>query len=169
MKPIGGSSYPNDKSSGNTISTLACTDLLIIEHTALALMKERNSTHLDNGELSTMPAPMVDLPKRDYRFWLSFLAICISVFIAALELVRQFQSPYLSFLLTSLQTAVATALPTIVNDLEGSEFVWAGSAYALASTAFIPFNGGLAQVIRLYYVLYIDLVLFHSGRFTVAS
>ena len=33
-----------------------------------------------------------------------------------------------------------------VNDLHGTEFEWIGSAYALASTAFLPLSGGLAQV-----------------------
>ena len=50
---------------------------------------------------------------------------------------------------TSLQTGVSTALPIIVDDLKGTEFLWAGSAYALAATAFIPFNGGLAEVTRM--------------------
>jgi MFS family permease len=45
-----------------------------------------------------------------------------------------------------LQSAVSTALPRIVHDLGGDEFVWVGSAYTLAASAFIPLTGGLAQV-----------------------
>ena len=49
-----------------------------------------------------------------------------------------------------LQTAVSTALPTIVHDLNGNDFVWVGSAYALASTALIPATGGMAEVYLAY-------------------
>jgi hypothetical protein len=68
---------------------------------------------------------------------------------------------------TSLQTGVSTALPIIVDDLKGTEFLWAASAYALAATAFIPFNGGLAEVIKMNAKIY--LVLFHFGSFSVAD
>ncbi|KAF8486502.1 major facilitator superfamily domain-containing protein [Gautieria morchelliformis] len=46
-------------------------------------------------------------PRRDFRFWLIILSIALSLFIAALELV-----------------GVSTALPVIVADLHGSQFVW---------------------------------------------
>ena len=45
-----------------------------------------------------------------------------------------------------LKSAVSVALPTIIQDLHGSSFIWVGSAYTLAGTAFIPLSGGLAQV-----------------------
>jgi hypothetical protein len=127
------------------------------------------STHPRNGEQSLTHAVLVDPPKRDWRFWFSFLAICISVFIAALELVRYpaLLVPLFLEAQASLQTGVSTALPIIVDDLKGTEFLWAGSAYALAATAFIPFNGGLAEVIRMYAKS--NLVLFHSGSFSVAD
>jgi MFS family permease len=57
------------------------------------------------------------------------LALCLALFLSALEL-----------------TAVATALPTITADLHGKDFVWVGSAYALASSAILPMTGGLAQI-----------------------
>ncbi len=44
------------------------------------------------------------------------------------------------------QTAVSTALPTIVQHLHGSEFIWVGSAYAIASTAILPTVGGLVTI-----------------------
>lgn len=62
-------------------------------------------------------------------FWLIFLSLCFSLFLSALEL-----------------TAVSTALPVIVNDLHGGEFAWIGTAYSLASTAFLPMMGGFAEV-----------------------
>ncbi|KIM76367.1 hypothetical protein PILCRDRAFT_826363 [Piloderma croceum F 1598] len=98
------------------------------------------------GEQSVTHAVLIDAPKRDWRFWFSFLAICISVFIAALEL-----------------TGVSTALPIIVDDLKGTEFLWAGSAYALAATAFIPFNGGLAELFGRRLVLLWSLLIFAGG------
>jgi MFS family permease len=44
--------------------------------------------------------------------------------------------------------AVSTALPTIVADLHADEFLWVASAYGLASSAFIPLSGGLAEVFK---------------------
>ncbi|GJE91675.1 MFS general substrate transporter [Phanerochaete sordida] len=67
--------------------------------------------------------------RKGARFWLILLAICVSLFLSALE-----------------YTAVSTALPTIVHDLQGNDFVWVASAYALASTALLPMTGGLAQI-----------------------
>lgn len=43
------------------------------------------------------------------------------------------------------QMAVSTCLPTIVGDLNGTDFVWVGSAFTVASTAIIPFVGHLAD------------------------
>ncbi|KAG9009514.1 hypothetical protein FRB94_014201 [Tulasnella sp. JGI-2019a] len=63
------------------------------------------------------------------RFWLVFASLMMATFVSALDV-----------------TAVSTALPTIVYKLHGSEFTWVGSAYALASTAFLPMSGGMAQI-----------------------
>lgn len=41
---------------------------------------------------------------------------------------------------------VSTALPTIVQDLGGNDFVWVGSAYALAGSAIVPLCGGLVSI-----------------------
>ena len=43
------------------------------------------------------------------------------------------------------QTATATALPTIVEELHGTDFIWAGNAYLIASTAILPLVGNLAS------------------------
>ncbi|KAF8319948.1 iron permease [Clavulina sp. PMI_390] len=67
--------------------------------------------------------------KKPLQFWLVFLGTCISLFLAALEL-----------------TSVSTALPTIIHDLPGSNFIWVGSAYAIASAASMPTAGGLADI-----------------------
>jgi MFS family permease len=46
----------------------------------------------------------------------------------------------------SFQSFVSTALPTIVQDLGGNDFIWAGSAYALAGSAVVPLCGGLVSM-----------------------
>ena len=46
---------------------------------------------------------------------------------------------------------MSPALPTIIHDLEGDDFVWVASAYALASTALLPATGGMAQVRIFFY------------------
>ncbi|THH07858.1 hypothetical protein EW146_g9180 [Bondarzewia mesenterica] len=83
---------------------------------------------------------------RDFRFWLVFLAIGISTVLTALEL-----------------SAVSTALPKIVNDLNGSTFVWIGSAYALSATALIPLSRGLAQIFGRRIVMLASLLLMAIG------
>ncbi|OJT01776.1 hypothetical protein TRAPUB_7832 [Trametes pubescens] len=67
--------------------------------------------------------------KKGLKFWLIILSLCLSMFLSALEL-----------------TAVSTALPVIIHDLQGGDFVWVGTAYSLASTAFLPLSGGVAEV-----------------------
>ncbi|KAL4257764.1 MFS transporter superfamily protein [Pleurotus pulmonarius] len=85
-------------------------------------------------------------PRRDWRFWLIFTSIAMSLFISALEL-----------------SAVSTALPVIVKDLGGSDFVWIGSAYALSATSFVPLSGGLAQVFGRRPVMLGSLLFFAVG------
>ncbi|KAG6369246.1 major facilitator superfamily domain-containing protein [Boletus reticuloceps] len=66
--------------------------------------------------------------KKGAKFWLIFASMCTCLFLSALEL-----------------SSVSTALPTIAHALHASQFTWVGSAYSLASTAFLPMSGGLAQ------------------------
>ena len=103
-------------------------------------------------------------PKRDARFWLVFLALCMSTLLSALDLVslHLFRSSRAASLISS-QTSVSTALPTIIHDLHGSDFVWVGSAYALSSTAFLPMSGGLAQIFGRRPVMLVSLVFFALG------
>ena len=86
-------------------------------------------------------------PKRGFSFWIIFFAICLSLFMSALEAVR----PCCSHMFSTLtffhyQTGTSTALPTIVADLQGDDFVWVGSSYSLAATALLPASGGVAEV-----------------------
>ena len=62
-----------------------------------------------------------------------------------------------------LQTAVSTALPTIVDDLHGRDFIWAGSAYTIASTAVLPLIGGLVSSFGRKPILLGFIVCFAAG------
>ncbi len=62
-----------------------------------------------------------------------------------------------------MQTAVSTALPTIVDDLHGTDFIWAGSAYTIASTAVLPLIGGLVSSFGRKPILLFFIVCFAAG------
>ena len=95
----------------------------------------------DNAvQLDTVPS------KKSPKFWLIFVSMCICLSLSALELA-----------------SVSTALPTIANALEASQFTWVGSAYALSSTAFLPMSGGLAQTFGRRPAIIITIVLFALG------
>ncbi|EMD35286.1 hypothetical protein CERSUDRAFT_116088 [Gelatoporia subvermispora B] len=85
-------------------------------------------------------------PQRDTRVWLIFLALSVSAFLTPLEL-----------------TSVSTALPTILNDLHGTDFVWIATAYTLASTAVLPMTGGLAEIFGRKPAMLAALSLFGLG------
>ncbi|KAJ6567332.1 Mfs1.2 [Mycena vulgaris] len=85
-------------------------------------------------------------PSRGIRFWLVFLSLFVSFFLVCLE-----------------ATVVATALPTIAEDLEIAQFVWIGSTYALANAAILPLCGGLAQIFGRKPVILGSLALFAVG------
>lgn len=75
---------------------------------------------------------MEDATKQNGRglsFWLVLLSLCLTLFLSALEL-----------------TAISTALPTIISELEGNEFIWVGAAYTLTSSTILPLSGGIAQI-----------------------
>ncbi|KAH0836447.1 MFS general substrate transporter [Lanmaoa asiatica] len=112
----------------------------------------RHSTFTDGTllrELNGRKSPQTNttqLSKKGLRFWLIFGTMCICLFMSALELF-----------------SVSTALPTIVNALHTSQFTWVGSAYALASTAFLPMSGGLAQTFGRRPTILLSICLFAIG------
>ncbi len=59
--------------------------------------------------------------------------------------------------------AVSTALPTIVGHLNGTDFIWVGSAFTVASTAIIPFVGDLVSGFGRKPVLLAFIVIFAIG------
>lgn len=60
-------------------------------------------------------------------------------------------------------TSVGTALPTIVEDLEGKGFIWVGSAYALSSSALMPASGGLSNIFGRRFVMLVAIAFFAAG------
>ncbi|KAK7039367.1 MFS domain-containing protein [Favolaschia claudopus] len=97
---------------------------------------------------SAPTSPANSAPPKGRAFWLTFLALMASTFLAALDLA-----------------AIGTALPTIAESLNDSEgnYIWVGSAYALSSTAFIPLSGNLADVFGRKSILLISVVFFTIG------
>ena len=61
------------------------------------------------------------------------------------------------------QLSVATALPTIVAALHGTQFVWIGSAYGLATVAAIPIAGNVSKIFGRRSVLLASLLFFALG------
>ncbi|KAI0687844.1 Mfs1.2 [Cerioporus squamosus] len=84
--------------------------------------------------------------KKGFKFWMIFLSICLPLFLSAVE-----------------NSAVSTALPVIVSDLHGDDFLWVGAAYALASTAFLPMSGGVAEIFGRQPALLFSLLCFILG------
>ncbi|KAL1937975.1 hypothetical protein VTO73DRAFT_12725 [Trametes versicolor] len=84
--------------------------------------------------------------KRGLTFWLVFASNLLVEMLSALDL-----------------TAVSTALPTIVQRLNGNDFIWAGGAYTIASTAVLPLVGGLVSGFGRKYVLIVFVTFFAVG------
>ena len=112
-------------------------------------MEVNRSSHsvstLNNNE--TKESEQATPSAKGSSFWLTFFAVCVSTFLSALDL-----------------TAVGTALPTITKALNGGdEFSWVGSAYALASTAFLPLSGHLSDTFGRRPVMMGSILFFALG------
>ncbi|KAF8526953.1 iron permease [Hysterangium stoloniferum] len=84
--------------------------------------------------------------KRGFDFWMVFVANLLVDLLSALDL-----------------TAVSTTLPTIVSDLNGTDFIWAAAAYTISSTAIVPTVGGLVSIFGRKPVLLTFIVFFAIG------
>ncbi|KAI0667862.1 iron permease [Trametes maxima] len=91
-------------------------------------------------------APGAVAPKRGTAFWMVYISNLVVDMLTALDL-----------------TAVSTALPTIVGHLHGADFIWAGSAYTIASTAVIPLVGNLVSGFGRKPVLLSFILIFAVG------
>lgn len=78
---------------------------------------------------------------------LSLIGVFLAIFLAALD-----------------QTIVATALPKIVVDLDGTNlYAWVATAYLLASTVALPIFGRLAELVARKWVLLVAVAIFLAG------
>ena len=74
------------------------------------------------------------IPKN--RIFVVFIGLMLTTFLAALDQTIVCIDP------RCVIANVATALPTIIEDLKGGQdYAWVGTAYLLASTAFTPIYG----------------------------
>ncbi|ORY69454.1 iron permease [Leucosporidium creatinivorum] len=105
-----------------------------------------SSTHPDADAPATPTPAGNPFAGKGSRFWLVFLSLCISCFLSALDL-----------------TAVSSALPVMAADLHSDDYSWVGSAYALTSTALIPWTGGLAAIFGRRITMLGSLVIFAIG------
>ncbi|GJJ12694.1 hypothetical protein Clacol_006938 [Clathrus columnatus] len=81
------------------------------------------------------------------NMYLVFSGLMMTTFLAALD-----------------QTIVATALPTIVEELGGgNDYSWVGSAYLLAASALSPLYGKLSDIMGRKPVLYSCILIFLIG------
>ncbi|KAI0752759.1 iron permease [Daedaleopsis nitida] len=60
-------------------------------------------------------------------------------------------------------SAISTALPTIVGELHGTDFIWAGSAYTIAATGVLPLIGNLVDAFGRKPVLISFILMFAIG------
>lgn len=95
------------------------------------------------------PAAPFSNPVSDQDRTLILAGILLALFLAALD-----------------QTIVSTALPRIVEDLQGvSRYAWVATAYLLASTALVPVYGKLADTYSRKHVQTGAVILFLAGSF----
>jgi MFS family permease len=84
----------------------------------------------------------------------------LAVFLSALDQVSMHWYSGLLHRLSTAQTIVATALPTIVKDIGGgSLYSWVGSAYLLAAASLSPLYGRLSDIVgKVCHPLHRDLL-----------
>lgn len=119
------------------------------------------------------PAVQTEQPKSDrgWRFWLIFLALCLALFLTALDLVcLPPRAPLLLllahrvWLCSLLQASISTALPSIIHDLDGNDsFAWVSSAYTLSCTAILPLSGRFADIFGRRSVMLVAIAIFAVG------
>ncbi|KAH8810346.1 major facilitator superfamily domain-containing protein [Flagelloscypha sp. PMI_526] len=102
---------------------------------------------------SNEPSPPKQKGRKGSAFWLSIISLLLSCFLCALDV-----------------TAVGTMLPTISNDLGGTDnFAWIGTAYMLAATVFLPLSGNLADIFGRRSILMLFVAIFALGSALAGS
>ncbi|EJU01276.1 MFS general substrate transporter [Dacryopinax primogenitus] len=132
------------------------------------LVEPNEDRHERDADTVTLTPPLEEAPaivsesaeleqhygvKKDAGFWMIILSLCVTSWLAAIDL-----------------TSVSTALPTIVDDLHGgSDFVWVGSAFTLASTAILPLSGNIATIFGRQFSVLSFIFLFAVGSAITGS
>ncbi|KAG9002658.1 hypothetical protein FRB90_011342 [Tulasnella sp. 427] len=111
-----------------------------------AIAPTLNGDNLASLNVSTQSAQSAQSTPRGARFWMVIVAMMVTEFLSAIEL-----------------TSVAVALPTIVEDLHGTQFSWVGAAFSLGSTAVLPLTGGLAQIFGRRPIVLGSIAFFAAG------
>ncbi|RAH68038.1 MFS general substrate transporter [Aspergillus aculeatinus CBS 121060] len=111
---------------------------------------EPESDETNSDESPRTPGPK---PRKTWRFWAVFPALCMTTFLAALD--------------TSI---LSTALPTIALDLHAGElYMWITNAYILSSTVVLPLFGQTANIFGRRWLMIISVVIFAVGSAIAGS
>ncbi|CAI7628700.1 unnamed protein product [Penicillium discolor] len=103
--------------------------------------------HQQHGEIPTQSNRDRLAPKKTWRFWAVFPALCVTTFLSALD--------------TSI---LSTALPTIALDVNAGElYMWITNSYILSSTVVLPLFGQTANIFGRRWMLIISVVIFALG------
>lgn len=103
--------------------------------------------HQHHGEIPTQSNSDRLAPKKTWRFWAVFPALCVTTFLSALD--------------TSI---LSTALPTIALDVNAGElYMWITNSYILSSTVVLPLFGQTANIFGRRWMLIISVVIFALG------
>lgn len=98
------------------------------------------------------------------QFWLVFRTCIAAPHPALIRACSCLVGSSMALFLSALEfSSVGTALPTIVADLQGTEFIWVGSAYALSSSAFMASSGGLGNIFGRRAVILAAIAVFATG------
>ncbi|KAJ5143516.1 Major facilitator superfamily domain general substrate transporter [Penicillium bovifimosum] len=110
---------------------------------SLQTLPEQQQEH----DASALPDANTITPKKTWRFWAVFPALCVTTFLSALD--------------TSI---LSTALPTIALDIDAGElYMWITNSYILSSTVVLPLFGQTANIFGRRWMLIISVVIFALG------
>lgn len=91
--------------------------------------------------------PALPASTRSWRFWGTFVALCVLSFISALDVA-----------------IITTALPTITKDIGGeTEYVWIANSFVLAASVPQPLVGQFSNIFGRRIPLIVSTVLFAVG------
>ncbi|KAG8528271.1 uncharacterized protein KY384_007188 [Bacidia gigantensis] len=113
-----------------------------------------SSSHTEKGEnMATENAPSTPNKKSTIQITILILALCLSVFLAALDI-----------------TIITTALPTISENFHsGAGYTWIGAAYTLGEAAFTPNWGKFSDIWGRKPILQVAMATFFLGSVLSAA